>query len=66
MKLNSLINESGLTRRELAARCNISVRYLYYIIARQRCPTVRVAWRMANVLGITIQEVFDKTIWQEP
>ena len=60
--LQRLRNEQGLTLEELSRAAGVSKSMLSEIEREKANPTIAVAWRLANALGIGLDKLFTQTV----
>lgn len=60
-KIRTLAREKGLKLAEVALRSGMNPTYLSRIISGEITPTVATARRIAEALGVSIDEVFHQT-----
>ena len=51
--------ELGISQEELAVKCRVSRQTINAIENNKYDPTLSLAFSLANVLGITVDELFD-------
>lgn len=56
--LKRKLNERGIKPKMLASKADVSLSCIYDTCEGKSTPTVINAWRIANGLGITIDELF--------
>ena len=63
--LVSILNEYGMTQRELADRAGLSESTISQYIHKQKMPSLRAAINIAYALDIPIDELvdFDERVW---
>ena len=55
--IQNLVNESGLTKRQIALKANISVQNFYnYLNGRLKSMDVNTAFKLADALDVDINE----------
>ena len=57
-KLKDMMAKRNMTATELAYKSNISERYVGFMTQGVRSPSLKVAMRMANVLGCKVEDIF--------
>ena len=56
-KVKELRSASGLTQQQLADLVHVSARTIISIEKEQYCPSLMLAYRMAEVFGVTVEEL---------
>lgn len=56
--LKTYRTNTGMTKKELAQKVNIHIDYISMIERNARTPSFKLAKRMADVFGITVDELF--------
>lgn len=57
-KIKEYRQKKGLSQTELAYKTGVSPRYIAFIEANQRTPSFKVALRISEVLGETVDTIF--------
>ena len=57
--LVSLLQETNMTRRELAEEIDVSEAMVSYYINKRKMPSFKILLRMAYVFGISLDELAD-------
>lgn len=60
-KLRELREEKRLTRTQLAAKIGVSERYIFFLEAGSRTPSLKTAHAISHELGATVDEIFLST-----
>jgi len=56
-KVKELRTAAGLTQQQLADRVRVSSRTIISIEKEQYCPSLMLAYRMAQVFGVSVEEL---------
>ena len=56
-RVKELRNAAGLTQQQLAERVRVSARTIISIEKEQLCPSLMLAFRMAEVFGVSVEEL---------
>ncbi len=56
--IQKIMDEKGLTPKDIAPHMNISVRTIYRILQGIRCPNLVELYLFSRVLGVDITELF--------
>lgn len=65
-KIEHFLKQSGMTQRELAVKAEIAESQLNTIIRTQPNITIETASKIADALGVTIEEIFVTENHQKP
>lgn len=57
INLTKIRERKGLSKVQLAAKANLSATYIGELEALSKSPTLRMAQRVANALGCTIEDL---------
>lgn len=57
MRLRELRHAAGLTQEQLAARADLTAKYIGQLERNEACPSLRALEKLANGLGIPIPEL---------
>lgn len=60
--LSRLLSEKGLTVYWLMKQVDMSPGAMYPIVRGERCPTIATASRIADALGVTVDELLRKDL----
>jgi putative transcriptional regulator len=58
IKLKELIDNSSLTRVEIAKRSNVSRQTIHAIETQKYCPSILLALRISKVLKVDVNKIF--------
>ncbi len=59
-KIKKLIDDKGIKQKKLAEAAGVSGAYMSLIIQGKRSPTVGILKKIADFLGVTIDELLDE------
>ncbi len=57
-RFDQLRKEKGLTYKELSRELGVSLRYVYFLRRGDRVPSLKLAKKIAEVLGAQIEDIF--------
>lgn len=67
-KVKALRTAAGMTQQELARRVHVSSRTIISIEREQYSPSLMLAYRMAEVFGVTVEELCclrENKMWED-
>lgn len=62
--IEEIRKEKGLTQEQVASQCFISPSYFCYIERGDRIPSIKTGMRIAEILGIPLDELLEVFLWK--